>query len=119
MDIIKYVDGYSIKTPSSLSYGTQDVSDSDAGRTEDGLMHKNKIGETLSLSLAWNNIKTSEVSQILKRFHPEYIEVTYYDLLAETYLTKTFYVGDRSVPQYSGILDVWSLSFNIIQRGVT
>ena len=39
------VDGVKIKTPSSLSWGKQDISASDAGRTDDTIMHKNKVGE--------------------------------------------------------------------------
>lgn len=106
-----------VRSPSVYTYGLQDVSDPDAGRTEDALMHKNRIAQKVTLGLAWNNISTAEVSEILTAFNPEYIEVEYLDAKAGSYLTKTFYVGDRSVPMYSSILNIWqNVTFNLIER---
>lgn len=39
------VDGVAVKTPSSFSWGLQDISDSAAGRTQDTVMHKNRVGQ--------------------------------------------------------------------------
>ena len=114
---IKTVDGAAIKCPSGYTWGLQDISSSDAGRTEDGKMHKNRIGQVVKLELAWNNIKTAEVSTILKAFNPEYITVCYLDAMQGEYITSEFYVGDRSSPAYNTALGVWSISFNIVERG--
>ena len=106
-----------IPCPSSYEYKLSDVSDSDAGRTEDGLMHKMRIAQKVHLELAWQNITTSAASTILTAFNPEYIQVNYLDPKAGSYLTKTFYVGDRSVPSYNVRLGLWSnVSFNIIEQ---
>lgn len=114
---IDNVGGAFLRSPSVYNYNLMDVSDPDAGRTEDGLMHKNRIGQKVKLELAWNNISTADVSAILQAFNPEYITVKYLDGLAGTYLTKTFYVGDRSVPSYSTRLGIWSnVAFNIIEQ---
>ena len=37
------VNGQWVKTPSAFNFGINDVSASDAGRTQDALMHKNRV----------------------------------------------------------------------------
>lgn len=116
---IQSVNGVAIKCPSSFTYQLQDVSAADSGRTEDGLMHKNRIGQVKGLQLAWQNITTQEVTAILQAFNAEYFNVRYFDPLQGGYVTENFYCGDRSAPMYSALLDRWSnLSFNIIKRSV-
>ena len=69
------VDGVKIKSPSSLSWGKQDISASDAGRTDDTIMHKNKVGEKRTLDLSWSGTTPQEASAILKAFAPEYFHL--------------------------------------------
>lgn len=114
---IQTVDGVAIPCPSSYEYKLSDVSAADAGRTEDGLMHKMRIAQKVHLELKWQYIPTSDVSAILAAFNPEYINVNYLDAMAGGYQTKTFYVGDRSVPSYNTALGLWTnVSFNIIEQ---
>ena len=114
---IQSVDGATVPCPSSYEYKLSDVSAADAGRTEDGLMHKMRIAQKVHLELKWQNIKTSDVSTILTAFNPEYISVNYLDAMSGSYQTKTFYVGDRSVPSYNTALGIWSnVAFNIIEQ---
>ena len=105
-----------IPTPSKYEWKLSDVSDSDAGRTEDGLMHKMRITQKVHLELEWRNIGDSDASTILTAFQPEYISVKYYDYKAMGFLTKTFYVGDRSVTSYSRVKKIGTISFNIIEQ---
>ena len=114
---IKSVNSVAIPSPSSYQWEREDLSDSSAGRTEDGKMHKNRIGYKVALSLSWQNVKTAVASQVLKAFAPEYISVRYLDPEEGTYVTKTFYVGNRTAPMYNGELGVWSnISFKIIEQ---
>ena len=114
-----WADGVLIKTPSVFSWGLQDISDSDAGRTDDTVMHKNRIGQKRKISLAWNNPTREETASILQTFNPEYIMVTYPDALSGLNETREFYVGDRSAP-----MKIWTInnkrysqiSFDIIER---
>jgi len=113
------VDGVAVRPPSGYQWSLQDVSDPDAGRTEDALMHKLRITQKVKLQLSWNNLTTEQASPILTAFQPEYVEVEYLDPLVGGYVTKTFYVGDRSAPMYNNTLygGVWSnISFNIIEQ---
>ena len=66
-----WVDGTEIKTPSSFSWGLQDVSSSESGRTQDSLMHKDRVAQKRKISLAWNNMTPKEAAAILQAFDPE------------------------------------------------
>ena len=115
---IRTVDGVAIPCPSSYQWGLSDVSASKAGRTEAVRMDKMRIGQVRKLELAWQNISTDTVSEILKAFNPEYIMVEYLDAMEGKYVTREFYVGDRSAPLYSCKKGLWSnVSFNIVERG--
>ena len=113
------VDGVVIKTPSSYSWGLQDVSAADSGRTEDAQMHKNRIAQKRKLSLSWNNPTQEETAILLQQFNPEYVDITYPDSMSGNQETRTFYVGDRSAP-----MKIWTISnkrysqvsFEVIER---
>lgn len=114
---ITSVDGVAIACPSTYEYTLNDISENDAGRTEDTVMDKQRIGQCVKLKLAWKYLTTAELSAILQAFQPEYIKVTYLDGLHGEYLTSEFYVGDRTSPMYNSTTDVWEkLSFDIIER---
>jgi hypothetical protein len=114
---IKSVDGKAVKCPSGYQWKLQDISDSDAGRTEDTVMDKKRIGQCVKLELEWQNITTAEASAILKAFNPEYITICYLDAMEGKYVTSEFYVGDRSAPMYNCRKGIWSnVAFNVIER---
>ena len=117
MNPIISVNGAAVKCPSTYKYTLSDVSASYAGRTEDAVMHKKRIGQLVKLELAWNNVTTEEAAAILTAFNPEYINVTYLDAMAGDWKTSEFYVGDRAVPMYNSRMNRWEgISFNIIER---
>lgn len=114
---IRSVDGHSVKCPSAYTWKLEDISSSDAGRTEDTKMDKMRIGQVVGLELSWKNLTTEEVSAILKAFNPEYIMVSYLDAMEGTYVESEFYVGNRSAPLYNAVKGLWSnVSFNLIER---
>ena len=113
------VDGVVIKTPSVFSWGLQDISDADSGRTLDLLMHKNREGQKRKISLAWNMPTKGETATLLQAFNPEYINITYPDALSGEDETRVFYVGDRSAPVQMWSIDkkyYSSVSFDVIER---
>ena len=111
------VDSATIKCPSTYVFRLEDVSAADAGRTEDTVMDKMRIGQLVALELEWQNITVAECSAILQAFNPEYISVNYLDLRLGAYETSTFYVGNRSAPIYNGKMGiVSSVGFTIIER---
>lgn len=111
------VGGVDVPCPTSYTWKLSDVSSADAGRTESGLMDKMRIAQKVHLELSWEYISTADASTILNAFNPEYINIRYLDPKSGDYLTKNFYVGDRSVPMYNSRLGLWSnVSFNVIER---
>ncbi|MBO5371398.1 MAG: hypothetical protein J6A75_01625 [Lachnospiraceae bacterium] len=116
---ILLVDGKEIKDPSAFTWGLQDISDSAAGRTQDILMHKNRIGQKRKISLVWNGPRPKEVSEILQAFNPEYVSVTYPDAMSGKNETRTFYVGDRTAPMKTWTINnklYTQVAFEIIER---
>ena len=108
--------------PSKYQYDLQDVSAPDAGRSEDALMHKQRISQKVKIELEWTGLTTQEVSILLAQFNPEYLSVEYIDPINGVardgyYVRKIFYVGDRTSPMYNASLGLWEkLAFNIIER---
>ena len=113
------VNGQAVKTPSAFRLSYQDVSASDAGRTSNALMHKNRVARKRKISLAWNGVSIDDAHSILSAFSNEYFSVQYYDPLDGATVTRTFYSGDQDTP-----VKRWSInnkiyeqiSFDIIER---
>ena len=106
-----------IPCPSYYRWKLQDISESDAGRTENAVMDKQRMGQIVALELKWQNVSIANAATILQAFNPEYITVCYLDAKKGDYETSKFYVGDRNVPLYNSAKGVWSeIAFNIIQR---
>ncbi len=114
---IRSVDGHAIPCPSSYQWKLEDISASDAGRTEDTVMDKKRIGQVVGIELSWQNVDIATAAVILKAFNPEYIRVCYLDAMEGKWLTSEFYVGNRTTPLYNSRLGLWSkISFNLIER---
>lgn len=113
---IETVGGAAIPCPSKYEWGVNDVSNSDAGRTEDGKMHKNRITRKRKLELEWQNVTMATANAVLSAFAPEYVSVKCLDPLANGYVTKTFYSGDQKSSAYNVRIGRWTVSFNIIEQ---
>lgn len=108
-----------IQCPSEYEWGLNDVSASESGRTDDTIMHKNRVGQKRKIKLAWNGLSPSEISTILNAFNPEYVDVLSWDFLDGADTKRTYYVGDRE-----SNVKIWTvnnkvvetLSFDIIER---
>lgn len=112
-----------IKAPSAITWSVQDISSPDAGRTLDGIMHKERLavgGQKRKLKLEWSLVKFgTESSTILQAFTPEYIEVKYPDPQTGAVAQKTFYTGDKEVKfatWWDGKQLLTNLSFAIIEQ---
>lgn len=118
-EIMITVDGVAMPCPSSFTWGLQDISAAESGRTDDTIMHKNRVGQKRKLSLGWIAKDWQTTARITRAFNPEYISVRYPDMMSGKYETRTFYVGDRAAP-----VKMWQsrrkmieqISFDIIER---
>ena len=114
------INGTEVRDPSAFTWGLQDVSAADAGRTEDALMQKNRVAQKRKLTCSWDGLTPEEASELLTAVNPEYIDISYPDAMSGGTETRTFYVGDRSAP-----VAIWvgatgrlyqRVSFNFIER---
>ncbi len=118
MAMIK-VDGVELPCPSSFTWGLQDVSAAESGRTDDARMHKNRVAKKRKISLRWNGKSRQETAQILQAFDPEYVFVRYPDMLSGVDETREFYTGDKTAPVKIWLVGnkiIESISFDIIER---
>lgn len=109
----------SLPCPSKFEYGLQDVSASDAGRTLDGNMDKNRIAQKRKLQCEWAAKNPTVTSFILKAVNPEYIEVIYPDFMEGEYQQRTFYIGDRSaevVCWWDGNQLIETIKFDFVEK---
>ena len=114
---IRSVNGKAIPCPSSFTFILSDVSAADAGRTEDTVMHKNKLGEMVKIELSFQNIDNDTIYKVLNAFDSEYFTVEFYHPKFKVYKTSTFYISDRTSPMYNHSRGLWqNVSFNIIER---
>lgn len=119
MDDMISVDGKIFKCPASFKWKKSDISASDAGRTDDTLMHKNKVGEKRTLSLGWVCLTKAEIHEILVAFESEYVNITYWDPLDGKDMTRRFYTGDMEadVKWWAKGRERYStLNFEVIER---
>ena len=107
-----------IPCPCRYEWDESDVSDTNAGRSEDAKMHKMMIATKVHIYLEWQNIFTSEAATILQAFtSSEYFNVKYLDPKQNGFVTKRFYVGDRKAPVYNTYKGIWTeISFTIIEQ---
>ena len=114
---IQSVGGVTVPAPSKYDWKESDISSADAGRTEDGLMHKETVAKKIHLELQWENVNDAAAKKVLNAFSgSEYFSVNYFDYKAMDFLTKTFYVGDREVSAYNRAMKIGTITLNIIEQ---
>lgn len=109
--------------PSSVQWGLQDISSSDAGRVHDpeNTMYKMRTSQKRKLNITWTMPTDAQAAVILQAFNPEYFYVRYWDVMDGQFEIRLFYAGDRSAPFKWFRLPgkgtrMSTLSFNIIER---
>lgn len=108
--------------PAQLSWGLQDISSPEAGRTHaaGNPMQKMRTSQKRKLDLTWVMPTPEQASEILNAFNPQYFYVRYFDPMDNKRETRRFYAGDRTAPmkwyELAGKGTRFAtLSFNIIE----
>ena len=69
----------------------------DSARTADGVMRGERVGRDMGkIELTWNVLTPEVWSQMLQQFNEFTFSVRYIDMVSNDWVTRTFYVGDRS-----------------------
>lgn len=115
---IRSVNGVTtLPAPSKYLWYLEDVSQDGAGRTENVVMDKKRIGQVPAVELGWSGLTVAQASTVLKAFNPEYVTVAYLDLQEGDVKTAVFYVGNRTGALFNSALNtVDSIGFKIIAR---
>lgn len=92
------INGVVMPDPLLEGYGWEldDISSEDSGRTMKARMVKKRIAQKRKLSCKWPPLTLAEASKLLKAANPVNMEVTFFDLMENKFITKTCYTGDRS-----------------------
>lgn len=118
MNVIDLTGDGNFKYPSQFKWKKSDISKSNAGRTRDYRMHKNKGAEKRTLSLGWKQLSKAMVHEILSAFKPEYVWVKYWEPMEGKNVTKEFYTGDMETEVKwwkKGRERYGTLSFDIVE----
>lgn len=107
--------------PSSMTWDLEDISSSDTGRSQSGLMYQKIVARKRKLSLSWKAVTKEEAQVILSAVVDEspYLSVTYPDALSGTNERRTFYVSAKTAPVYTWQVNkkiYSSISFDLIER---
>ena len=111
-----------IADPQTLTWDIYDLDSEDgAGRTQDGLLHRDRVAVKRKLNCTWPPMTPSEMAALLQSMDNVFFTLRYPDAHDGTYREGEFYIGDRSTPMY-----VWNdkkgkylwegLSANFIER---
>lgn len=104
-----------------LRWRLSDLDASDAGRTLDGVMHRNRVAQKVDLEVTCRPLTTAEASTVLQAINPEFVTVVYDDPLLGTTATKTMYSNNRPATfleeSWDGGSYVWQgITFPLIEQ---
>lgn len=96
-----YINNIKFPYPSRDS-GLQTVSTFvDSARTADGVMRGERIGRDVSkIELQWSALKPDVWAKMLREFEKFIFTVKYIDMVKNDWVTRTFYVGDRTAQPF-------------------
>lgn len=108
--------GVEMPAPTKYNVKRSDMDASGSGRTETGVMKRNRVrAKVPKLELGWTNLTTAEMQTVLAQTAPDAIRVEYY--FGGQLLTEQMYAGDESLT-LKALLDDdsarWDVSFNLI-----
>lgn len=108
------INGVAIAAPKVFEVAISDI-DGESNRNAAGDMCRDRIATKRKLNCEWSPLSYTDCSILLKAVKDVFFTVTYPDPMEGTMLTKTMYVGDRTMPMlYEGR---WKgLKMNFIER---
>lgn len=101
-----------------IKWSRNDIDGSNAGRTQDGVMHRDRVDSKAKLELSIRRVTTEQFMALNAALAPQYIDVTYLDP-REGVVTRTFYGSSvsSSIMRVSGGKTYWTgTTFNLIER---
>lgn len=112
------INGVAVATPKVFKVDISDI-DGETSRNAKGNMIRDRVATKRRLTCEWPLLATGEISQLLNSVKNVFFSVEYPDPMVGSFVTKTFYVGDRSTPMLymkNGVAMWEGLSMNFIER---
>lgn len=113
------INGVNVTQPIEVVYNRYDLDSEDSFRSLSGEMQRDRVATKIKLECRWNALTATQMSQLLQAMDDVFFNINYFDPYQGSYVTKTFYVGDRSAPVYSiagGKVIFKSFSANFIEK---
>lgn len=102
-----------------LTWTRYDIDGSDAGRTMDGKMWRNKVATKIKMNITCIPMDGEDLHTLLNLILPEYVDVTYDDPMYGR-VTKTFYSNNNPASFYMIQVngqELWNgISFPLVER---
>jgi hypothetical protein len=83
--------------PTEMTVTVLDI-DGESNRSADGTLNRDRVAVKRQIEMGFGLLKWPEIGALLQSMANIYFDVYYPDPMAFGYLTKTFYVGNRSCP---------------------
>ena len=96
-----------------------DIDGSDAGRTMDGVMQRNRVATKIRLDISCRPMRTAEASRVLSAIMPQFVTVTYTDPQVGGDVTKVMYSNNNPASYCinKGGYELWhGIDFPLIER---
>ena len=84
-DILKYV------ASDGLKYTRSDLDGPNAGRTLDGVMHRDRVASKIRWDVTCHPLQEEDLAVVLSLIQPEFVTVEYTDLQTRQVVSKTMY----------------------------
>ena len=97
-----YINDVEFPYPSHESGLQYSITTVDSARMADGVLRAKKIGRDQSkVELTWAALTAEQWSKMLKIFKDNfYFNIRYFDMVENDWITRRFYVGDRSAQPF-------------------
>lgn len=110
IDITPYIEQKGIK------WTRNDLDGSNAGRTMDGIMHRERVTSKVRLDITCLPLRSVDAAVVLNAIFPEYVEVEYTDPMYG-HVYKTMYSNNTPATYIDTETDLWEgISFPLIER---
>lgn len=110
VDMLPYIAQKGIK------WQRNDLDGSNAGRTMDGTMHRERITSKVRLDITCIPLKSEDAGKVLNAIFPEYVTVEYTDPMYGV-TTKTMYSNNTPATYINTNTDCWEgITFPLIER---
>ncbi len=105
--------------PGGFTVTVMDIDSENTTRSANGTLNRDRVAVKRQIELDFIPLNMSEVSQLLQSMSNPFFEVYYPDPMEGTYVTKTFYVGNRASPaaiEKNGVLLWDGLKITLTER---